>query len=128
MMNFLAVCIGGGMGAGLRYLLFLVVARVTGQSFPYGTLAANLLGCLLIGMLWQLFEMYRFTHEWRLFVFTGLLGGFTTFSTYGRETLQLFHMGAWKTGITYVAVSNGLGLVLVFLGISLARKLFMPPF
>jgi CrcB protein len=87
-----------------------------------GTLTINLAGCLAIGFLWPLFEGTRLAHEWRLFLFTGLLGGFTTFSTFGLETMQLWEAGEWKNALLYAGLSNGLGLPLVAVGAVLARR------
>jgi CrcB protein len=116
MLKVIAVMAGGGIGAGLRYGLFMVVQRFAGASFPAGTLAANLLGSLFIGYFWSLFEEVHFVHAWRLFLFTGLLGGFTTFSTFTREVLQLFQTGAWKTAVLYILISNVLGVASVLGG------------
>ena len=123
MLNVLSVMAGGSIGASLRYGLFLIVQRLAGPSFPAGTLVVNLLGSLLIGILWHVFEEIHLTHQWRLFVFTGLLGGFTTFSTFTRETAQLIKMGAWNTAIMYVALSNILGVVLVIAGYFISRQI-----
>lgn len=119
--------IGGGLGATFRYGLFLIVQRFSGPSFPTGTLAANLIGSLLIGFLWQVFEGTRLANEWRLFIFTGFLGGFTTFSTFTRETTQLLKVGEWKSAVAYMVLSNGLGIALVVCGYLLARRfIFLP--
>lgn len=123
MLNTIAIFIGGGLGAILRYIIFLLVQRPVGQSFPAGTLAANLIGALAIGFLWGFFESSRISHEWRLFLFTGLLGGFTTFSTFCRETAQLMRIGDWKSALIYVSVSNILGVALVVAGFFLARRM-----
>lgn len=122
MVNVIAVMIGGGIGAACRYWVFLLAQR-PGIDFPLGTLAANLLGCLLIGFLWGLFEGTRLAHEWRLFIFTGLLGGFTTYSTFARESIQLLETGEWKTAFLYLGVSNMGGLALAAAGFLLGRHL-----
>lgn len=122
MLKILAVMIGGAVGSISRYLLFLATQRVGDGAFPVGTLAANLLGSFAIGLLWCFFEGSRLTNEWRLFIFTGFLGGFTTFSTFTLETTQLFKAGEWRTGLLYLGISNGLGLLLVFSGYYFARR------
>jgi CrcB protein len=122
MLKLLAVMTGGSIGAASRYLLFLLVQRLAGSSFPAGTLAANLLGSFMIGLLWSLFEGTRLTNEWRLFIFTGFLGGFTTFSTFARETTQLFKVGEWKTALLYAGISNIVGVALVLAGYYVSRR------
>ncbi|MFO7606583.1 MAG: fluoride efflux transporter CrcB [Desulfurivibrionaceae bacterium] len=122
MLKLVAVMAGGSIGAASRYILFLVVQRLTGPSFPAGTLSANLLGSFLIGLLWSLFEGSRLTNEWRLFIFTGFLGGFTTFSTFTRETAQLFRVGEWKTALVYAGLSNIIGVALVLAGYYVSRR------
>jgi CrcB protein len=122
MLKILAVMTGGSLGAASRYSLFMIVQRLTGDGFPTGTLAANLLGSFLIGLLWSMFEGTRLTNEWRLFIFTGFLGGFTTFSTFTRETTQLFKLGEWRTALLYLGLSNVLGIILVFCGYYVARR------
>ncbi len=126
-LKLLAVMTGGGLGAAFRYGLFMLVQKTSGTSFPMGTLAANLSGSLMIGFLWSLFEGTRISNELRLFIFTGFLGGFTTFSTFSRETAQLMKAGEWKTALVYVAVSNVLGIALVFAGYFLARSILPFP-
>ena len=122
MLKILAVMTGGSIGAACRYLLFLATQRLAGASFPIGTLATNLLGSFLIGLLWSFFEGSRLTNEWRLFIFTGFLGGFTTFSTFARETTQLFKIGEWKTALLYVGISNIIGVALVLAGYYVSRR------
>ena len=122
MLKIIAVMTGGSLGAASRYLLFLVVQRFSGSSYPAGTLAANLLGCFTIGLLWSFFEGSRLTNEWRLFIFTGFLGGFTTFSTFARETTQLFKIGEWRTALIYAGISNVLGIILVLVGYYVSRR------
>lgn len=122
MLKILAVMTGGSIGAACRYLLFLAVQRSTGPAFPTGTLAVNLLGSFLIGLLWSFFEGSRLTNEVRLLIFTGFLGGFTTFSTFARETTQLFKLGEWKTALVYLGISNILGVALVLAGYYVSRR------
>jgi CrcB protein len=123
MFNILAIMAGGSIGAACRHGLFLIVQRFAGPVFPAGTLAVNLLGSFFIGFLWCLFDEVHWSHEWRLFVFTGLLGGFTTFSTFTRETFQLFKVGEWKSALVYLTLSNILGIVLVLCGVLLCKRL-----
>lgn len=122
MLKLVAVMAGGSIGAASRYILFLGVQRLTGPSFPAGTLSANLLGSFLIGLFWSMFEGSRLTSEWRLFIFTGFLGGFTTFSTFTRETTQLFRVGEWKTALVYAGLSNIIGVTLVLAGYYVSRR------
>lgn len=116
---------GGSIGAAFRHGMFLFVQRLAGPLFPAGTLAVNLLGSFLIGFLWSLFDEAHWSHELRLFVFTGFLGSFTTFSTFTRETFQLFKVGDWKTALAYASVSNILGIILVLCGVLLSKRLLL---
>jgi fluoride exporter len=122
MINIMAIMVGGGLGAACRYWLFMLTQK-PGSGFPVGTLAVNLAGCFLIGILWNFFESSRLLHEWRLFIFTGFLGGFTTFSTFARETIQLLDVGEWKIALFYLAASNFGGLALAAAGFFLGRQL-----
>ncbi len=118
--------LGGFLGAILRYLLNGSVQLWTRNSaFPYGTLAVNLLGCLLIGLLSQLGESRNlFSPEIRSFVFVGTLGAFTTFSTFGNETMQLLRNG--ETALFFVNIGTQLvfGLTAVWLGHSLGQMIW----
>ena len=124
MSKIIAIMIGGGLGATCRHTLFLLVQKFSPDNFPYGTLAVNLLGSFLIGFLWGYFEGSRLTQTWRVFIFTGFLGGFTTFSTFAREAMQLFKIGQWKPALAYVAISNTCGVLLVFAGFYLAMNVY----
>ncbi|MDD5757924.1 MAG: fluoride efflux transporter CrcB [Desulfobulbaceae bacterium] len=124
MRNIFFIILGGGIGSACRHGVFLLSQRVGGHEFPAGTLTVNLLGSLLVGLLWGLLEGVHLSSESRLFIFTGLLGGFTTFSSFSRETAQMFKVGQWKTALCYVGVSNIVGIVLVLVGFSVARQLF----
>lgn len=112
------VGLGGFLGSIGRYLLSGYVQhlmRATG--FPYGTLVVNLVGCLLIGFLSQWAGARGFlSPEARLFVFMGLLGGFTTFSTFSNETMNLWQAGAGAAALTNVALHVVLGLGAAWVG------------
>ena len=125
MLNVLAIMAGGSIGALCRHGLFVLIQRFSGPVFPAGTLIVNLLGSFLIGFVWCLFDETHWSHEWRLFVFTGLLASFTTFSTFTRETFQLFKTGDWKTALIYATISNVFGILLVFFGILLCKRMIL---
>ncbi len=110
--------LGGFLGAVLRYLIGGWVQGFSGSgSFPYGTLSVNLIGCLLIGLLSQLVETEQFfTPETRLFLLIGLLGAFTTFSTFGNETINLFRDGQAFLSLINIGAHIFLGLTAVWVG------------
>ena len=105
--------IGGFIGSSLRYAVTGYVQTWSRSiDFPYGTLAVNLIGCFLIGFLSQLAESRGvFTAESRTFVFIGILGGFTTFSAFGNETMNL-----WRDGENLLAMANVAAHLLLGLG------------
>ena len=119
--NILAVIIGGGIGSLCRYLFSLLASRIFGGSFAWGTLGANLAGCLLIGIGYALMERNIMSPAVRLFCMTGFLGGFTTFSTYSLESINFLTSGQFSMALTNIAVNNIGGLMLVVFGIWLGR-------
>lgn len=121
MVKFLLIGAGGAIGALLRYGLSGLAHRILGPSFPWGTLAANLVGCFLIGALWALSERVTLPRAFSPFVLTGMIGALTTFSTYGLESINLFRSGEIGLGIANILASNVLGLALVALGFVAAR-------
>lgn len=115
---------GGFIGAICRYGMSGVVQRNAAlAAFPYGTLAVNLLGCLLIGIAVGLVDSRQmFGPEFRLFALIGVLGGFTTYSTFGYETFALLRDADYLRAIGNVAIHVVLGLALVWLGYALASR------
>ena len=111
------------MGAIFRYLLVNASFRLLGDDFPWGTLMVNLIGCLLIGILWAASERLPFSEDASLFVFTGVIGAFTTFSTFGLESFVLISNGQWISGLLNVAVSSAGGIALVAVGFVAGRLL-----
>ncbi len=112
MLNAIIVGAGGFIGSTLRYLVGVAISRMPGHhSFPWATLAVNVTGCFLIGILGGYFLSRDATHEQvRLFVLVGILGGFTTFSTFGNETLQLFKSAQPAAALLNVMLHIFLGL------------------
>jgi CrcB protein len=116
--------LAGLLGTLCRYWLSGALARRYGESFPFGTLVVNVTGCFLIGVLFFVFEARGASVETaRAVVLVGLLGGFTTFSSYGLQTFTLLREGALGHAALYVVASNLLGLLLVWGGYALARLL-----
>jgi fluoride exporter len=109
------VALGGAAGSVLRYLCSRSLNTL---SFPLGTLLVNILGCLAIGLLWGLFT--RHVNEGlRLLLITGFCGGFTTFSTFTFEGIQLIQEARWTTFIVYTVISVAVGLAATFIGYKL---------
>ncbi len=126
MLNVLLVGLGGGLGAMARYGVSLWVLHWPGAPpFPLATLLVNVLGCFAIGVLAFLGETRGLlTPEARLLLMTGFLGGFTTFSAFGIETLGLARGGATAATLGYVGAHLALGLGAVWAGQALAQRLW----
>ena len=121
-MEILLVGVGGSLGAMARYGLSGLVHKQLGDSFPYGTLVVNLVGCLAIGCVLYLVEDRALLGpQSRLFAAVGIIGGFTTFSAFGYETLQLLRDGRFGAACLNVGCSVILGLFAVWLGRTLLR-------
>ena len=115
---------GGGAGSVLRYAVGLWVEARTGPGFPWGTFAVNVSGCFLIGVLATLADEHAWiTPAARLALVTGVLGGFTTFSTFGLETWELVEDGRALLALANAAASVLMGLAAVVIGVQLTRQL-----
>lgn len=122
-MNTLWIGLGGAIGSIARYHLGEWLNR-TDRPMPWGTLAVNLVGSLLIALLLQLALRHdAITPTMRLALATGVLGGFTTYSTFNQDTLRLAHEGAWATAAAYVALTVLGGLAAGVAGWSIGRAL-----
>lgn len=124
MVKILFVGFAGFIGTVGRYWLSGVVARRYGETFPFGTLAVNLVGCFLVGLLFFLMqERYLVNQNLRTIILIGLLGGFTTFSSLGLQTFTLLQENEITLAALNMIASNVLGLLLVWAGYNLARVL-----
>jgi CrcB protein len=120
----LAIALGAAIGANLRYGLSLWAAQQWGAAFPYGTMIINVLGSFAIGAVMVLLTTRLAVSDlWRLLIVTGLLGGFTTFSTFSYETYGLLVSGSWLGAALNIVGSVALAMIGVFLGAGLARLL-----
>jgi CrcB protein len=122
MQPWIYIALAGGAGTLMRYWLSEWTARRFGETFPTGTLIVNLAGCFLAGLLYYLmFDRYLVSPTLRAVVLIGLLGGFTTFSSFGLQTFALMRDGEMGLALLNIAVSNVAGLLMVWVGYSLAK-------
>ena len=119
-----AIAVGGALGSVMRYGLSIWVHTLVGRGFPYGTLAVNVLGCLAMGILFVLLvERMGAGAVWRAGLLIGVLGGFTTFSTFSIETFNLIEQGAMAKAAGNMAASLVLCVGATWLGVILARQI-----
>jgi CrcB protein len=121
MIKYILLATGGAIGTILRYSMSGLTYRIVNGVFPWGTIVVNLTGSFAIGLLWGFFEIQNISSNMRNFIFIGILGGFTTFSTYALESLNLFRDGEIKLAMTNLLISNVCGLLLVFAGFMLSK-------
>lgn len=119
----LLVGLGGFIGSSLRFVVGLWVLNLAGLgAFPYGTLVVNVLGCMAIGLLGGFSDLHGGLNPGlRLFLITGVLGGFTTFSAFAYETLSLAHSAQAMTAVASVVLQTSLGFSAAWLGYATAR-------
>ena len=124
MKTILFIACGGAIGAVLRYGASLSVYSLLGKGFPYGTLFVNVTGSLLMGLLSiVMLERFNIGPEWRAAILVGLLGSFTTFSTFSYETLNLLEQGDVMRAMANIVFSVIVCLIAVWAGVSLGRQL-----
>ena len=130
-MLYVIVFVGAGIGGALRHGVNTLALRLAGPNFPYGTMAINILGSLAMGLIAGYFTFRGGTglfgqmgQHWRLFLTTGILGGFTTFSAFSLDFATLWERGAMTPALLYLAVSVGGSIVAIFLALAIARALF----
>jgi len=119
----LVLIIGTGsfLGGSFRYLLSQFVQGRFLSSYPYGTFTVNIIGCFIIGLVFAVSGKYNLSPEWRLFLATGICGGFTTFSSFSFETMAMIREGQYLYSFLYIGSSIFLGLIAVYLGMTLFK-------
>jgi len=121
-MRFLLICLGGAVGTAARYGVGGLAARWWGTEFPYGTLIVNVTGSFLIGFIQQVgLNTLAFSDTVRLVLTIGVMGGYTTYSSFSYETLRLAEQGSWLSALLNVVLTTGLCLALCALGLALGR-------
>ncbi|MBX2946409.1 MAG: fluoride efflux transporter CrcB [Cyclobacteriaceae bacterium] len=123
MVKLLFIALGGALGSLARYGASGLAHQKYNGVFPVGTLTVNLVGSFLIGLLWGLAENSTLNPNVRTFLFVGILGGFTTFSTFSLETINLLRDGEFKLALVNVLLNNLVGIVLAFVGLMLAKNI-----
>lgn len=119
----LIISIGGGgaIGALLRYSISGLDYRLIGPVFPWGTIAVNMIGAFIMGVFWNISSQFVLPEYIRMFITVGILGAFTTFSTYALETVNLFRDGDVMLALCNVLFSNLIGIIALFSGIFICR-------
>ena len=122
-MTYLIVFLGGGLGAAMRHGVNIASARAFGTGFPYGTLLINITGSLLMGLVAAYFAFKGdASQHWRLFLTTGILGGYTTFSAFSLDAALLYERGEVSAAAIYVVASVALSIAGLFAGFALVRN------
>ena len=116
MKSIIIVGLGSFLGGIARYLIALLFNLKVLHTFPYGSFTVNIVGCFLIGIVYSLSHKFNLSLEWKLFLTTGLLGGFTTFSAFSIESFELLKNQHFLTAFLYVSLSISMGLSASVLG------------
>ena len=117
------IAVGGAFGSVCRYGLSGLVSRTANSTFPWGTITVNILGCLLMGVLFRGFVHFSaLREEYRVAILVGVLGGFTTFSSFGIDAFRLFNDGQWRHAAGYIVLTNVGCLVAVWIGYRVMEK------
>ncbi len=126
-MNVLIVFLGAGLGGAMRYGVNVAALRLVGAGFPWGTLAINVVGSLAMGLVAEYFALKSgLSQQWRLFLTTGVLGGFTTFSAFSLEVALLYERGEMLAAAVYMLASAVLAVAGLFAGLYIVRALVAP--
>lgn len=121
-MHFIYIALGGALGAISRYITIYAAERFLGQQFPYGTLIVNVLGSIIMGIVIEyLYRNHNHSNELRSFLVIGLLGGYTTFSSFSLDSLKMWQDGNITTAFIYIGFSVGLSLFGIWAGSQIIR-------
>src|SRR3569832_1961729 len=121
-MSYLLVFVGGGLGATLRHLINVTCARCMGTGFPWGTFIINITGSTVMGLIaGYLAFKGQAAQPWRLFIMVGVLGGYTTFSSFSLDAVTLYERGAGVAALSYVVGSGVLGIAGLVAGLAIVR-------
>jgi CrcB protein len=124
MLHLVLVALGGAIGASLRHIVNLVALRLFGPNFPWGTITVNVVGSFAMGVFIELMaRRFNVSNELRLFVTTGILGGFTTFSAFSLDFAMLWERGSMAPALGYAAASVVVSILALFMGLWLVRTL-----
>jgi CrcB protein len=121
-MYYILVFVGGGLGSTLRYVVSIASARALGTNFPWGTFIINITGSTVMGLIaGYLAFKGEASQPWRVFLMTGILGGYTTFSAFSLDTAMLYERGEIALALAYVLGSVILSIAGLFAGLALVR-------
>ncbi len=123
MSKLLIIAVGGGIGTLARYIVSGLDYKYSSGVFPLSTLIVNLSGSFIIGLLWGFSERFSVTPNLRMFLFIGVLGGYTTFSTLSLETFNLLRNNEYKVALLNMFLTNFIGIILVLTGFIISKYL-----